>query len=97
VSAAGQRSVGAAAAGDDTVLSLNNVTSGYGRTTVLRSVDLAVAKGAVVALLGPNGAGKTTLLRTAIGLIKPSTGTTRCAERTSPVSLRTSMRGTVPA
>ncbi len=53
----------------------HSVTSGYGRTIVLRSVDIAVAKGTVVALLGPNGAGKTTLLRTAIGLIKPSTGT----------------------
>jgi branched-chain amino acid transport system ATP-binding protein len=47
------------------VLALRGVTAGYGRTTVLRDVDLAVPAGRVVALLGPNGAGKTTLLRAA--------------------------------
>ena len=44
---------------------VDSVTAGYGDTTVLRSVDLTVGDGMVVALLGPNGAGKTTLLRTA--------------------------------
>jgi branched-chain amino acid transport system ATP-binding protein len=58
----------------ETVLALREVTAGYGRTTVLRAVDLAVAPGQVVALLGPNGAGKTTLLRTAAGLLSPSAG-----------------------
>jgi branched-chain amino acid transport system ATP-binding protein len=58
----------------DAVLALRGVTAGYGRTTVLRGVDLAVAPGQVVALLGPNGAGKTTLLRTAAGLLGASAG-----------------------
>jgi branched-chain amino acid transport system ATP-binding protein len=56
------------------VIGLRNVTAGYGRTTVLRDVDLTVAPGKVVALLGPNGAGKTTLLRVAAGLLSPSGG-----------------------
>ena len=58
----------------EAVLALSGVTAGYGRTTVLRAVDLAVARGQVVALLGPNGAGKTTLLRAAAGLLRPSSG-----------------------
>jgi len=53
---------------------LDNVTAGYGDTTVLRNVSLRVPAGATVALLGPNGAGKTTLLRVASGLLKPSAG-----------------------
>jgi len=56
-------------------LKLDGITAGYGRTTVLRDVDLEVAPGEVVALLGPNGAGKTTLLRVASGLLRPTAGT----------------------
>jgi branched-chain amino acid transport system ATP-binding protein len=56
------------------MLELRGVTAGYGTATVLRSIDLAVPDGAVVALLGPNGAGKTTLLRVASGLLVPSAG-----------------------
>ena len=52
-----------------TRLQLRGVTAGYGRTTVLRDVDLLVPTGSVAALLGPNGAGKTTLLRVASGLL----------------------------
>jgi branched-chain amino acid transport system ATP-binding protein len=53
---------------------LRNISAGYGDTTVLREVSLAVPDGSVVALLGPNGAGKTTLLRVASGLLTPSSG-----------------------
>ena len=58
-------------------LELGGITAGYGRTTVLREVDLTVAAGSVVALLGPNGAGKTTLLRVASGLLPSSRGEVR--------------------
>jgi branched-chain amino acid transport system ATP-binding protein len=56
-------------------LELNNVTAGYGDTTVLRDVSLTVPAGRVVALLGPNGAGKTTTLSVASGLVRPRSGT----------------------
>jgi len=56
-------------------LELQGVSAAYGRTTVLRDVDLCVPPGAIVALLGPNGAGKTTLLRAAAGLLRPERGT----------------------
>ena len=56
------------------MLRLDNVTAGYGDTTVLRDVSLIVPKGKVVALLGPNGAGKTTLLKVASGLLRPRSG-----------------------
>jgi branched-chain amino acid transport system ATP-binding protein len=56
------------------VLELRDIEAGYGETTVLRSVSLAVPPSSVVALLGPNGAGKTTLLKVASGLLRPSAG-----------------------
>jgi branched-chain amino acid transport system ATP-binding protein len=56
------------------VLTLTNITAGYGDTTVLRDVSLEVPAGEVAALLGPNGAGKTTLLRVASGLLRPRRG-----------------------
>ncbi|HWE57412.1 MAG TPA: ABC transporter ATP-binding protein [Acidimicrobiales bacterium] len=57
------------------VLAITAVTAGYGRTTVLRDVNVTVPSGRVVALLGSNGAGKTTLLRVAAGLLRPASGT----------------------
>jgi branched-chain amino acid transport system ATP-binding protein len=55
-------------------LELCAVSSGYGRTTILRDIDLTVHSGSVTALLGPNGAGKSTLLGTASGVIRPQRG-----------------------
>ena len=56
------------------VLVLTDVSSGYGRTTVLRYVNLSVMQGQTVAVLGSNGAGKTTLLRTITGLARLHSG-----------------------
>jgi branched-chain amino acid transport system ATP-binding protein len=57
-----------------TLLSIANVSNGYGGTTVNRNVSLTLAAGEIVTILGPNGAGKTTLLRTIAGLVKPRGG-----------------------
>ncbi len=52
------------------MLEVRDLSVRYGPAlTVLRSVDLQVPAGAIVALLGPNGAGKTTLLRALTGLL----------------------------
>ncbi|MDQ1726775.1 MAG: branched-chain amino acid transport system ATP-binding protein, partial [Frankiaceae bacterium] len=56
------------------VLRVAGLSSGYGRTTVLRDVSLEVPAGGVAALLGSNGAGKTTLLRTVSGLLPAMAG-----------------------
>jgi energy-coupling factor transport system ATP-binding protein len=46
----------------------------YGPVTSLRSADVAVRAGSVVALMGRNGAGKSTLLQLAVGLLAPQEG-----------------------
>ncbi|WP_377509169.1 ABC transporter ATP-binding protein [Octadecabacter sp. R77987] len=41
----------------------------------LKSVDLDIEEGEIIALLGPNGAGKTTLISTVCGITRPTSGT----------------------
>ncbi len=56
------------------MLKVINLSSGYGKLVVLKSVSLSVRQGEVVALVGGNGAGKSTLLRTIAGLLGPVEG-----------------------
>jgi len=41
----------------------------------LKTVDLTIRRGEILALLGPNGAGKTTLISIICGIVTPSAGT----------------------
>ena len=43
-----------------------NMTVGYGRTPLIRQIELHVKRGEIVTLIGPNGAGKSTILKTII-------------------------------
>lgn len=56
------------------MLKLNNVTAGYGSTTILHGISLAVNEGEIVTIVGGNGAGKSTTLRTISSLINPTSG-----------------------
>ncbi len=52
------------------LLSFNNVTAGYGGSTILHDVTLSIGKQERVAILGRNGVGKTTLVNTFLGIAK---------------------------
>ncbi|MFM0201906.1 ABC transporter ATP-binding protein [Paraburkholderia fungorum] len=50
------------------LLEVEALRTGYGRTEVLRGVDLDVGEGEIVVLLGSNGVGKSTLNNTVCGI-----------------------------
>jgi branched-chain amino acid transport system ATP-binding protein len=56
------------------MLTLDEISAGYGRVQVLKGITLEIAEGEVVCLVGANGAGKSTLLKVISGLIVPSSG-----------------------
>jgi branched-chain amino acid transport system ATP-binding protein len=53
-----------------TLLSVRNLTAGYGDTVVLHGLSFELAEGGITAILGANGAGKTTTLRALCGLCR---------------------------
>lgn len=55
-------------------LKLEGITSGYGRSVVLRDLSLSVGAGEAVALLGKNGMGKSTLLKAVMGYLPKKSG-----------------------
>lgn len=56
-------------------IQVKGLRKAYGRTQVLRGLDLEVPWGQVLTILGPNGSGKTTLIKTLATLIRPDEGT----------------------
>jgi branched-chain amino acid transport system ATP-binding protein/branched-chain amino acid transport system permease protein len=58
-------------------LAIDRLDAGYGAVAILKSIDVAVAPGELVAVLGANGAGKSTLMRAAVGLLRPTAGAVR--------------------
>ena len=59
------------------VIEARGLVKTYGDITAVDHVDLTVEPGDVYGYLGPNGAGKTTLLRMLLGLIRPSSGSSK--------------------
>ena len=56
-------------------LVIEDVTKNFGSHSVLKGINLSVAKGGTTAIVGPSGSGKTTLLRLIAGFEHPGTGT----------------------
>ena len=55
-------------------LELKDVRKNFGKTEIIRGVDLAVQAGERVAVIGPNGAGKSTLFNLISGRFGPTSG-----------------------
>lgn len=58
----------------ENILELSEVTIGYGAGSVLRSVNIYVRRGEIVAIVGPNGVGKSTLMHAIVGLLPAAEG-----------------------
>src|SRR5690606_14768862 len=62
------------------IISIRNLGKTYGSGfQALKSIDLDIRKGEILALLGPNGAGKTTLISIVCGIVNASHGTVTVA------------------
>jgi branched-chain amino acid transport system ATP-binding protein len=59
------------------MLELSSINAHYAKNQVLRSVDLRVGAGEVVALIGANAAGKSTTMRLIAGLKRATSGSIR--------------------
>jgi urea ABC transporter ATP-binding protein UrtE len=56
------------------VLKINNISAGYGSTTVINSFSFAVNQGEILSITGRNGVGKSTLLKSIMGVIPIKSG-----------------------
>ena len=57
------------------IVSIKSLSKVYGSGhQALKSIDLEITRGEILALLGPNGAGKTTLISAICGIVSPSSG-----------------------
>ena len=63
------------------LLAVEGLSCRYGSIRAIRDVDLTVEEGEIVGLIGANGAGKTTTLNGIAGLVTPSSGRVRFADR----------------
>jgi branched-chain amino acid transport system ATP-binding protein len=59
---------------DDALLTVDEVSIGFGGVLALDQVSLSVGPAEVVGVIGPNGAGKTTLFNIICGFVQPSSG-----------------------
>ncbi len=55
-------------------LELKNLRKSFGKTEIIRGIDMAVKPGERVGIIGPNGAGKSTLFNLISGRFEPSSG-----------------------
>ena len=55
-------------------ISIENITKDFGKTKILKNINLTVEDRSFTILLGPSGCGKSTLLRIIAGLEEPTSG-----------------------
>jgi branched-chain amino acid transport system ATP-binding protein len=63
------------------LLQVEDLHAHYGKSHILRGVSFTVERGEVVSLLGRNGSGRSTTLKALMGLVSPSGGRVRLAQR----------------
>lgn len=61
------------------VLSIENLSGGYGEADILHGVSLEINAGEIVVVIGPNGAGKSTAMKAVFGLLRLSGGSVHLA------------------
>lgn len=65
---------GPVATAGESVVTLQSVKAGYGKTKVLSDITLEAKTGEILAVIGPSRSGKSTVLRVLGGLVRPTGG-----------------------
>lgn len=60
------------------VIDVRGLTKSFGPKTVVKDLNIQVARGEIFGFLGPNGSGKTTFIRMLCGLLRPDAGSGVC-------------------
>jgi branched-chain amino acid transport system ATP-binding protein len=81
---------------DQPLLEMRDVSAGYGNTTVIHDVNIAVDDGDIACMIGPNGSGKSTLMKSIYGFADVFDGQVRLRDedvtgRSPQDSLRSGM------
>ena len=63
------------------MLKLQNISSYYGESVVVKGISMEIAEGSFYGILGKNGMGKTTLLKTMMGLMNKMEGNISLGEK----------------
>src|SRR5260370_835156 len=81
------------------LLRTEDLTVRFGGLTALNRVNFAVERGEVRAIIGPNGAGKSTFFNCLTGVLRRSSGHTRCdgGDGAGASAARIWRRATAPA
>ena len=56
------------------LIDVRNVSVEFGDQTILKNIDLTLARGQTLAIIGESGCGKTVFMKTLVGLIAPTGG-----------------------
>jgi lipopolysaccharide export system ATP-binding protein len=59
---------------EEVKLAASRLEKSFGKTRIIKGLDLECTRGEIIGLLGPNGAGKTTTFYMMVGLIRPDKG-----------------------
>ncbi|USS88577.1 ABC transporter ATP-binding protein [Fructilactobacillus hinvesii] len=65
-------------------IEVDGLEQGYGKTIVLKKIDLTVKRGQILALIGPSGSGKSTLIKSIMGMLLPRKGSVKVLDTNMP-------------
>lgn len=56
------------------MIEVKDLNKSFGKSKVLKNINILFEPGKVTAVVGPNGSGKTTLIKSILGLVRPTSG-----------------------
>lgn len=56
------------------ILNTRNVCLSYGKSEIVKDLNISISKGEIVTIIGPNGSGKSTILKSLSRYLKPTKG-----------------------